>query len=84
MTRTKTVPAAHKRNALTALNVSIRKPHKAVPIPHPTPKKRLFTPPEIKNGDKCLCKCLSSSKEGGGAGYFHRFSRVKIYVIYEG
>lgn len=55
---TRTVPTAHKRNALTALNVSIRKPHKAVPIPHPTPMIRLFTTPAIKNDDTGLCKCL--------------------------
>ena len=45
---------AKNRNDFTAPNMSIEKPHKAVPIPHPTPRNRLFTPPKkqnkIKNG----------------------------------
>ena len=45
------VPMAQNRNALTAPNESIKKPHKAVPIPHPTPRNRLLTPP-IKQTNK--------------------------------
>ena len=49
------VPMAKSRNDFTAPNMSIEKPHKAVPIPHPTPRNRLFTPPKKQNKIKMAC-----------------------------
>ena len=49
------VPMAKNRNDFTAPNMSIEKPHKAVPIPHPTPRNRLFTPPKKQNKIKMAC-----------------------------
>ena len=53
------VPMAKNRNDFTAPNMSIEKPHKAVPIPHPTPRNRLFTPPKKqKNKNGMLSKMV--------------------------
>ena len=42
-------PDANNRNASTAPNASMKKPHKAVPMPQPTPRNKELTPPtEIK------------------------------------
>ena len=49
------MPMAKNRNDFTAPNMSIEKPHKAVPIPHPTPRNRLFTPPKKQNKIKMAC-----------------------------
>ena len=57
---------AKNRNDFTAPNMSIEKPHKAVPIPHPTPRNRLFTPPKKQNKIKmaCLVRWLEDLETG--------------------
>ena len=55
---------AKNRNDFTAPNMSIEKPHKAVPIPHPTPRNRLFTPPKKQKKMACSVR-LSEDLETG-------------------
>lgn len=52
------MPMAKNRNDFTAPNMSIEKPHKAVPIPHPTPRNRLFTPPKKQKKNGMLSKIV--------------------------
>lgn len=55
---------AKNRNDFTAPNMSIETPHKAVPIPHPTPRNRLFTPPKKQKKMACSVR-LSEDLETG-------------------